>query len=393
MQVQKVIEQLGYTSKEAKVYLAALGLGEAHISDIAAKVQMPRSSVQLIVDKLHNDGLMNFYVQRRYKYWVAEKPERLIDQLRSREEMVQEALPELARLKKPSGIAAKPVVKVFTGRDEIAHILDDIIDTHQHIDAIIPEDQFAELFQGTSSFEDFTQARIRNFLRIRVLAPNTPVGRALAERGSKELREIRFLPDRVHIKTASLMYGSKVALVIFNQKQPTAVLIENQAIHETKVAMFEELWNRGDRSEAAAVAPREELFRVLADASELPVLIANEEAEIEYVNAAWQEQFGYALKEVRGQNPRMLQSGKTPRDIYSSVWKAIRAGKMFQSGEIVDKRKDGSSFRTLTTVFPLRSGNELHYVQILNETKGRERAAKAKKGFSRKPGKAARPRS
>ena len=102
MQYQKVIEQLGYTSKEAKVYLVSLALGEAHISDIAAKVKMPRSSVQAIVDRLHDDGLMNFYVMRRYKYWVAEHPERLLSRLEKRRDAVTEALPKLIEMRQQS---------------------------------------------------------------------------------------------------------------------------------------------------------------------------------------------------------------------------------------------------------------------------------------------------
>jgi len=37
MQYRKVIEQLGYSPKEAKVYMTALRLGEALVSDIAQK--------------------------------------------------------------------------------------------------------------------------------------------------------------------------------------------------------------------------------------------------------------------------------------------------------------------------------------------------------------------
>src|SRR3989338_10849813 len=99
-QLQKVIEELGYSPNEAKVYLAALVLGEAHVSDIAAKAKMPRTSVQVIVDNLHKDGLMNFYVQRRYKYWVAENPERLLANHKRREEAMRAALQELTAMRR-----------------------------------------------------------------------------------------------------------------------------------------------------------------------------------------------------------------------------------------------------------------------------------------------------
>lgn len=100
MQVQRVIELLGFSPKEARVYLAVLSLGEAHISDIAEKADLPRSSVQVIAEKLQKNGLLNFYVQRRYKFWTAEDPERLLRILIERESEVRSALPSLVALKR-----------------------------------------------------------------------------------------------------------------------------------------------------------------------------------------------------------------------------------------------------------------------------------------------------
>lgn len=116
-QAQKVLEQLGYTRDEAKVYLSSLELGESHVSDIARKLRRPLSSVQVIIDRLHKDGLLNFYVRKRYKYWVAEQPSRLIVRLQERMDSIKAVLPQLeqARLR----TADKPRVKVFEGVDEI----------------------------------------------------------------------------------------------------------------------------------------------------------------------------------------------------------------------------------------------------------------------------------
>lgn len=242
MQIQKVIEELGYSANEAKVYLAALSLGECHVSDIAAKVKLPRSSVQAIVDKLHKDGLMNFYVQRRYKYWVAENPERLLANLKKREADIASALPSLTAMRKSS-------------------------------------------------------------------------------------------------------------------------------------------W--GKRKAGANAEAVEGLFRTLADASSQPVLVADENVEIVYVNAAWETQFGYTLDEVRGENPRILQSGKTPRAVYERMWQYLAADRMFQTDEVVDKRKDGTFFNLLTTVLPVRHGGRLFYIQILDDTTGERRAGEIQKRFMR----------
>lgn len=231
MQIQKIIERLGYTPNEARLYLATLSLGEAHISDIAAKVKLPRTSTQLLMDKLHKDGLVNFYVQRRYKYWVAEKPERLLQIIQKREEDMREALPALTALKRAG----------------------------------------------------------------------------MKKRG------------------------------------------------------------HGDPDSGLG------LFRMFADTSNQPMLIANGEVEIEYVNTAWEKQFGYLLEEVQGQNPRILQSGQTRAEVYMKMWKHLKAGQMFQSDEIIDKRKDGTCFTLLTTVIPVTHNNALFYIQVLDDMAERER--------------------
>ena len=114
------------------------------------------------------------------------------------------------------------------------------------------------------------------------------------------------------------------------------------------------------------------LFRIFADTTPQPMLIANEQVEIVYVNEAWEKQFGYLLEEVRGQNPRMLQSGLTPRSVYERMWKALTIEKMFQSDEIIDKRKDGTHFTLLTTIFLVSHEGNQYYIQMLNDISDRK---------------------
>lgn len=225
MQHHKIIEQLGYSSKEANVYLAALSLGEAHISDIATKVKMPRSTVQVIVDRLHQDGLMNFYVMRRYKYWVAERPEKLLENLQKREAVITEALPELIALRKQS--------RQNTLKDE-------------------------QLFQESMS-----------------------------------------------------------------------------------------------------------LLRSFADTLYLPILITNSDAEIVYVNKAWQIELGYTFAEIKGENPRIFKSGLTSLREYEQLWKNVTHDHLYESTKIIDYRKDGTLLKMDTVMFAVHHGNRTFYIQIL----------------------------
>jgi sugar-specific transcriptional regulator TrmB len=244
MQVQKIIEHLGYKPNEAKVYLAALSLGECHVSDIAAKVRLPPSSTQAIVDKLHKDGLINFYVRKRYKYWVAENPELLLARLQEREEDVRAALPRIAALR--HGREGKPTIEVFTGPEEIKFIHDDIIATKQPVSLIVAWDEWVALL-GEGYIHDFIERRAHHFLKIRLIAPRTPVSLKLKERDAVELRETRFLPDGISVHTSNFIYGDKVGIISLNKKQPTGVLIRDPDVRDTMMIFFEELWQRSAR--------------------------------------------------------------------------------------------------------------------------------------------------
>lgn len=239
MNIQKVIENLGYTRVEAKVYLAALGLGESHVSDIAKKVRRPLSSVQVVVNKLHADGLINFYIRKRYKYWVAENPSRLIARLHEREDAVQSILPQLEALRHGEG--QKSRVKIFEGMEEIRQVYEDILETKMHILGIISRDDEIRLL-GRSFMEDFIEKRIKHNLHIRLLIPKSTIATELHSRDARELRETRYMPNDADIKTTMLLYGEKVAIVSLNKELPMATLIEDADVYDTLVFFFEELW-------------------------------------------------------------------------------------------------------------------------------------------------------
>jgi len=93
------------------------------------------------------------------------------------------------------------------------------------------------------------------------------------------------------------------------------------------------------------------------------VLITDRDGHIEYVNDAFQRISGYAFEEVRGMNPRFLQSGKTPRVVYEQLWDALTRGKAWR-GEFVNRRKDGTEYVEFGHVAPLcqDDGTVTHYV-------------------------------
>ena len=58
MHIQRALEQLGYPHNEIIAYLSLLKMGEATVSELARKTQLPRSTTQLVMNELQKKGLV-----------------------------------------------------------------------------------------------------------------------------------------------------------------------------------------------------------------------------------------------------------------------------------------------------------------------------------------------
>jgi PAS domain S-box-containing protein len=119
------------------------------------------------------------------------------------------------------------------------------------------------------------------------------------------------------------------------------------------------------------------LLRKLSQAVEQSpesILITNLDAKIEYVNASFLRATGYCIEEVMGQNPKMLQSGKTPAATHISLWAALKQGKAWK-GEFYNRRKDGSGYVEYVIITPLRQsdGKITHYVATQEDVTEKKR--------------------
>lgn len=93
------------------------------------------------------------------------------------------------------------------------------------------------------------------------------------------------------------------------------------------------------------------------------VFITDTEGTIEYVNSSFTKLTGYKPDEAFGQNPRILKSNETPKELFADLWSTIQAGKEWR-GEIKDRGKDGKEFWAHEMIAPVKDehGKITHYV-------------------------------
>ncbi len=104
------------------------------------------------------------------------------------------------------------------------------------------------------------------------------------------------------------------------------------------------------------------------------IIITDIDARIEYVNEAAIRSSGYLRAELIGENPRILQSGKTPPRTYVALWAALSAGQGWR-GELYNRRKDGVEYIEFAIVTPIRQANGriTHYVAVKEDITEKKR--------------------
>lgn len=83
------------------------------------------------------------------------------------------------------------------------------------------------------------------------------------------------------------------------------------------------------------------------------IIITDSTQKIIEVNQAFTSITGYSLEEVKGKNPRFLQSGRHGPEFYKELWhKLMTQG--YWSGEVWNKRKNGSLYTETLTISAIK---------------------------------------
>lgn len=119
-------------------------------------------------------------------------------------------------------------------------------------------------------------------------------------------------------------------------------------------------------------------FALAVEQSSDNIIITDLDANIEFVNEAFERHTGYRREEVIGKNPRILHSGKTSPETHIAMWKALTSGQVWH-GEIINRHKDGSERINSVTINPIRqpNGEISHYVSVQEDITERKKAESA----------------
>ena len=110
-----VLRNLGFSEKEAKIYLALLEMGTGTAMTISKKADIKRPTTYLILEELKKKGLVSEIPEQKHVF-AAENPEVLQKNLKQNLANLGELLP-IFKAKFNRG--EKPKIKYYEGKDNL----------------------------------------------------------------------------------------------------------------------------------------------------------------------------------------------------------------------------------------------------------------------------------
>jgi PAS domain S-box-containing protein len=174
----------------------------------------------------------------------------------------------------------------------------------------------------------------------------------------REFRSSIAFPIIVHQNVIAVVTFYAHQIDAFNQEEISILqrVIENIVFGITAIEI---------ENEKALLINNLRKVKQAVEQSEASIVITDLEGNIEYVNPAFSKLTGYSLNEVLGKNPRILQSGVTPKNNYNQLWQNI-TNALTWTGEFCNKKKNGELYWEYASIAPILddNGNVINYVAV-----------------------------
>jgi sugar-specific transcriptional regulator TrmB len=243
----KLLEEIGLTQGETKVYLSLIKLGETKTGALAKQASVSSSKVYKILDRLITKGLVGHVTKGKIKYFSAMEPKRVLDyidekekELQEKKELVKKMLPELELEQKMSG--KKTEATIYEGFKAISNFYLNILDELKKGDeyyvigaAYGPNDSTTRPF-----FQKYHTLRAKKGIKVNMLANHETRDNLVS--ATRTHSEVRLLPNYFVNNMTIVFYKNKAFLFILT-KDPVGFLIKNEEVVKSFKTYFNILWN------------------------------------------------------------------------------------------------------------------------------------------------------
>ena len=245
----KILEEIGLTPGEIKVYLALLKIGSSSVGPIVHEAQVSRSKIYVLLDKLEKKGLASHVEKNGVIYFQATDPKRVRDYLQQKEKTLKDIqndfetyLPQLEAYQKEACREEK--VRVYQGFKGLAT-------AHEHTYDKLKRGEEYYYFGGPEEQPEYHhiywqrdhQRRVKAGIKCKILFHKNTSDEIIKNRNGYTGCSARRMPIELKTPSYFLVYKDTICIIIPGINIIVIEIVSEKAAESFK-AYFYEFWKK-----------------------------------------------------------------------------------------------------------------------------------------------------
>ncbi len=237
----KLLEQTGFTEKEARVYLALLELGKGAVTEIAAISELKRSIIYVILEGLIKRGYVSEIPNSKVATYHAADPSFILTQLKTTTKDFSQMIPFLQTMQNKG--KRRPKITYYEDKKKIWAIYESINYAPEAF-FLSSYEKIEKHFPGSVKkwIDDYKKKLIP--VKGRHLVPNNKFDLETIKSFSKINQQARYLPNIKNFDMDFSIWENKLAVTSL-EKEPFIVVIESEELVKSILPIFEIAWKSG----------------------------------------------------------------------------------------------------------------------------------------------------
>lgn len=242
--VEKLTE-VGFSDKEAKMYLAGLRQGPDTVQNLARAAKVNRATAYVVLQSLIDRGLASYFTQGKKSFYAMEDPEILEKLMEYEEENVDRDLLRLQEsmleLKSLYNLAKnQPQLYFYEGKQGLLQAMNDYYgkEAAEHVWEYFSIDQVLKLFPDYH-VKHGRKSRGATYEYSGIYARNDgPLSEPQREKYFSQGGKLHYIPKKYPIASDVIFDAERLALISL-QGNLIGLIIENQDIAKTQKVLYD----------------------------------------------------------------------------------------------------------------------------------------------------------
>ena len=238
-EIKAVLERVGLSHNETKVYVTLLRLGSAMAGKIAKEAMMDRTSCYDSLKRLLKKGLISYALEANRRLFKIEHPQRLLQNLKEKEEEIERIMPQLLSIYKKE--KEKYNVTLYKGYKGLKAVFEDILEEAKNKENCVIDSSGVFVKRMPYYALHFIKGLEKNKIKVRHIV------RIGKEIHPSKTTEVRYFSKKLkETLVTTNIYDNKIAIILWTE-EPEAIVIDNREAAEAYRDYFEILWKHAKK--------------------------------------------------------------------------------------------------------------------------------------------------